>query len=212
MSSISYVSLFASYSSWLIVLVYPITCAASVPDEYVLTASVEIFTPGNSLFLSLICATTSLLTSSAIVIDFVALYPVVVILYLIDIIFLASCALSVVISYFSLNSSNASVGLAFSSILYVFFHFANSSSFIVNSYGSILIGKVSVKDIWYSLSKFTNFNIAWFNSSSPTFVLNNSILFCALTPASSFPDLSKIDPLAASIEIILDNLVFDCSL
>jgi len=57
-----------------------------LPAKYVLAALVSILIPGKSLFLSLICATTSSLTFVAIVIDFVALYPFVVIIYLIAII------------------------------------------------------------------------------------------------------------------------------
>ena len=143
MSSLSYVSFFSLYSSSFIFPVYPIICAAKLPFEYVLTASVDIFTPGNSLFLSLICATNSWLTSFAIVIDFVTLYPVVVIIYLIDIIFLASSIFSFSISYLSLNLLNASSAFASVFILYLFFHLDNSSSFIVNSNGLIFIGNVS---------------------------------------------------------------------
>ena len=102
-SSMLYISLFALYSSSFIFPVYPITCAAKFPAKYVLAAFVEMLTPGKSLFLSLICATTSSFTFVAIVIDFVALYPVVVIIYLIEIIFLISSTLSFVISYLFLN-------------------------------------------------------------------------------------------------------------
>ena len=102
-SSMLYLSFLCWYSSSLIVLVYPITCAANVPLLYTLSAVVSILIPGNSPFLSFICATTVSFTSFEIVIGFVALYPVVVIKYLIEIIFLISSTLSVEIWYLDLN-------------------------------------------------------------------------------------------------------------
>ena len=100
--------------------------------------------PGNSLFLSLICAIKSCPTFSAICIDFVVLYPVVDILYLIAIIFLTSSIFSFDISYLLLNLFIASSGVASSFILYLAFHVANSSPLIVYSYGLIFTGNVSV--------------------------------------------------------------------
>ena len=78
-------------------------CDAKLPEVYVLIESSTMFIPAKLLFFSLNSATVSFFMSVATSIDFVLLYPSVVILYLKQIIFLTSSMLSFVILYFSLN-------------------------------------------------------------------------------------------------------------
>ena len=77
-------------------------CEAKLPDVYVLIESSSRVIPAKFALFSLSSATVSCLISVAISIDFVLLYPSVVILYLMAIIFLISSMFSFYILYFSL--------------------------------------------------------------------------------------------------------------